>query len=88
PLDFIKFEAEGFKNEHRGSDVVPRKIIEAKEGKVLIEAMSPGYDCLLIEGVYLGILDMCNVSNKEVMQTKCVKRGDPVCEYLIRWTVS
>ncbi len=87
PLDFIKFEAEGFKIDHHGTDVKPRKIIEAQEGKVLIEATSPGYDCTLIEGVYLGILDMCNVDNKEVIQTKCVKKGDNVCEYLIRWKV-
>jgi len=88
PLDFIKFEADGFKSDHRGSDVKPRKIIEAVDGKVVMEATSPGYDCTLIEGVYLGILDMCGVGSKEVMQTKCVKKGDPVCEYMIRWKVS
>jgi len=88
PLDFIKFEAQGFKNDHRGGDVKPRKIIEAKEGKVLMEALSPGYDCTLIEGVYLGILDMCGVGSKEVVQTKCIKKGDSVCEYMIRWKVS
>lgn len=87
PLDFIKYEAEGFKLNHRGADVKPRKILEAKEGKVLIQATSPGYDCTLIEGVYEGILKMCGVQDKEVIQTKCVKKGDPDCEYLITWKV-
>ncbi|MDC7124707.1 MAG: hypothetical protein PQJ46_04020 [Spirochaetales bacterium] len=87
PLDFIKFEAKQFLEEHRGSDVVPRKIAEAKEGKVVVFAISPGYDCILIEGVYLGILNMCGVSKKEVIQTRCIKKGDPFCEYLIRWNI-
>ena len=85
PLDFLKYDSESFKNDHRGSDVKPRKIIEAKEGRVLIEAMSPGYDCTLNEGVYLGILKMCNINTGDVTQTKCIKKGDQVCEYLIKW---
>ncbi len=88
PLDFIKYDIESFKNDHRGSDVKQRKIIEAQEGKVLMEATSPGYDCTLIEGVFLGILNMCGVKNKEVIQTKCVKKGDQDCVYLIKWEVS
>jgi hypothetical protein len=85
PLDFVRFEAEGFLISHRGSDVKPRKILSATEGNLVMEATSPGYDCTLIEGVYLGILDMCNVDHKSVRQTKCVKKGDDVCEYLITW---
>lgn len=85
PLDFIKYETETYKNDHRGSDVKQRKIIEAHEGKVVMEATSPGYDCTLVEGVFLGILDMCGVNKKQVTQTKCVKKGDQDCEYLITW---
>ena len=88
PIDFLKYEVETFKNDHRGSDVIPRKIIEAREGKLIMEATSPGYDCTLVEGVYLGILDMCGVEKGNVTQTKCVKKGDHVCEYLITWKVS
>jgi hypothetical protein len=85
PLDFLKYDSESFKNDHRGSDVKQRKIIEAKEGKVILEATSPGYDCTLNEGVFAGILKMCGVDNGEVRQTKCIKKGDQVCEYLITW---
>ena len=88
PLDFFKFDVESFKNDHRGSDVKERKIIEAKEGKVIMEATSPGYDCTLTEGVYLGILNMCGVKNGEVIQTKCLKKGDRDCEFLIKWEAS
>jgi hypothetical protein len=88
PLDFVKFEAQGFLMNHHGSDVKPRKIKEAVNGKVVVEATSPGYDCVFIEGVYLGILKMCNVSNESVIQGKCIKKGDPVCEYHISWKIS
>jgi hypothetical protein len=85
PLDFFKYEAESFKIDHRGGDVIPRKIIQASDGKVVIEAKSPGYNCLLIEGVYLGILEMCGIRNGKVRQEKCVKKGDPTCIYHITW---
>ena len=88
PLDFLKYDIESFKNDHRGSGVKPRKIIEAQEGKVIMEATSPGYDCTLIEGVFLGMLDICGVKNKEVTQTKCIRKGDQDCVYLITWEAS
>jgi len=85
PLDFLKYDSQSFINDHRGSDVIPRKIIEAKEGKVIMEAMSPGYDCTLNEGVFLGILKICNINTGDVTQTKCIKKGDQVCEFVIKW---
>lgn len=85
PLDFIKFEAEGFLANHRGADVQPRRIISAEEGHVVIQALSPGYDCAFIEGVYEGILRMHKIYDPRVVQTKCVKKGDKVCEYDISW---
>lgn len=85
PLDFVKYEAETFKKDHRGSDVKQRNIIESQDGKVIIEATPPGYDCMITEGVYMGILNMCGVKNKQVTQTKCIKKGDPGCEFLIKW---
>jgi predicted hydrocarbon binding protein len=47
---------------------------------------SQSYDCILIEGVYEGILEkMCGIKQYKVIQTRCVKKGDPVCEYDITW---
>lgn len=85
PLDFIKYEAEGFLANHRGIDVKPRKIISSTNGRVHIEALSPGYDCTLTNGVYLGILKLCSVNTGHVVQPRCVKNGDTTCEYLITW---
>ena len=87
PLDFLKFEAEGFIADHRGDDVIPRKFLKQEEGHVIVEAISPDYSCALIEGVYDGILQLCGVKGGQVRQTKCVRRGDPVCEYDIKWNV-
>jgi hypothetical protein len=88
PVDFIRFEADGFMANHRGHDVVPRKFIKAEEGEVIVEAPSPGYDCVLIEGVYEGILQMCGFYNGSVRQTRCRKNGDPTCLYHVTWSGS
>ncbi len=85
PLDYVKFEAQGFLENHRGPDVIPRKILEESPGKVVMDAPSPGYNCALIEGVFEGILHMCQIKNGKVKQTKCVRNGDPTCEYSIEW---
>ncbi len=85
PLDLIKFESKGFIRNHRGPGVIPRKILGEKDGEVIIEAPSPGYDCLLTEGVFLGILEMFEVSDIYVHQRKCIKNGDDTCEYHIKW---
>lgn len=85
PLDFVKFEADGFLANHRGSDVRPRNIVKAEDRHVVIEAPAPGYDCVWIEGVYEGILRMNAIYGGKVKQTKCVKKGDSICEYDIQW---
>lgn len=85
PIDFIKFEAAGFLDNHRGSEVVPRKFIKTDKGDVVVEAPSPGYNCALIEGVFDGILKMCGISGGKVSQTRCVRKGDHTCEYHIQW---
>jgi hypothetical protein len=64
---------------------LPRKFLITDPGHVVVEAVSPGYTCVLIEGVYEGILEVCNITSYRVKQTRCVKRGDPVCEYDITW---
>ncbi len=55
------------------------------EGEVVVEAPSPGYNCKVIEGVFLGIAGMFDVEGGSVEQTKCVKNGDDTCEYTIKW---
>jgi hypothetical protein len=85
PLDHVKFEAEGFLLNHKGADVVPRKILLAEDHHVVIEAPSPGYDCTWIEGVFEGILRMTGHSGKTVKQTACVKKGDRTCVFDITW---
>jgi|GEM_PF-560430 len=85
PLDFIRFEADGFMLNHRGPDVVPRKFIKTDERDVVVAASSPGYDCTLIEGVFEGILHVCNLDGR-AKQIQCVKKGDSTCVYHITWT--
>ncbi len=85
PLDFVKFEADGFLANHRGRDVLPRKFLKEEEGHVIVDAPSPGYNCALIEGVFEGILSMCGVTHPKVIQTKCKKKGDNTCVYAITW---
>ncbi len=85
PLDFIKFEAEGFLANHRGSDVRPRKITKAQDKDVIIEAPAPGYHSKLFVGVYLGILEMCGIKTGKVDQTKSQEKGDSTSEFHITW---
>ncbi len=85
PLDYIKFAVQGFRENHRGHDVIQRKIIKAEPGLVVIEAPSPGYSCIFVEGVYEGLLIMCNIRNGKVKQSQCIAKGDPTCEYVITW---
>jgi hypothetical protein len=85
PLDFVTYEAEGFLADHRGPDVIPRKIVTSEPGHVVIDAPSPGYDCVFIEGVFDGILRMVGIYGGKVKQTKCIRNGGSTCEYDIQW---
>lgn len=66
PLDFIKFEAEGYLLNHRGEGIVSRKFIHAKDGDVLVEASTPGYKPDFMRGVFAGILAICDVKTGNV----------------------
>jgi hypothetical protein len=85
PLDFILFEAESFIQNHRGSDVIPRNFLKTDDRHIIVDAPSPGYNCKIIEGVFLGILKMLGEENGKVIQTKCIQRGDSTCIYDITW---
>jgi predicted hydrocarbon binding protein len=79
------FEAESFKQNHRGSDVIPRNFLKTDDRHIIVDAPSPGYNCKIIEGVFLGILKMVGEENGKVIQTKCIQRGDSTCIYDITW---
>ncbi len=80
PLDFILFEAEGFLDNHRGNDVVPRKFIKKEEKNVVVQAPAPGYNPKLFEGVFYGILEMNGIRNGKV---ELCDAG--TCEFRITW---
>jgi hypothetical protein len=84
-LDFIKYEADGFKDSHKGTDVKPRKFIKLTEGDVIVEASAPGYNSKLYEGIYLGILEMLGIKTGKVVQTKSQEKGDSTSEFHITW---
>jgi predicted hydrocarbon binding protein len=85
PLEWLKWEGNSFLQDHQGSGVFPRKFLKIEHNHVAVEAISPGYNCALIEGVYEGILEICKIKNYKVVQTRCVKKGDTACEYDITW---
>ena len=62
PLALLKFEAQGFLNAFRGPGVVPRKIVKEAPKDFVVQADMPsGIPPELMEGVYLGILEMCGL---------------------------
>ena len=65
PLDFVRFEAEGFLANH-SSDVTPRQIISENENEIVMSAPAPGYDENLYIGVWLGILEMIGITTGQV----------------------
>lgn len=85
PLDYIEFEAQGYLENLRGPEIEPRKFVKKEEGHVIVQTRMPEQDCKVLEGVYLGLLEMVGVSGGSVEQMKCVKQGDPICEFHITW---
>jgi len=66
PLDYIVFEAEGFRMNHAGDDVIQRKIIEESSNHIVMYAPAPGYDENLYIGVWLGILEMIGIDTGKI----------------------
>ena len=69
---------------HQGADVKPRKIMTAEDKNVVIEANSPGYSPVLIEGVFLGILEMCGIKTGRVDYKE--ENGNSI--YYITWQIN
>jgi hypothetical protein len=87
PVDFLEFEFHLYLQSLKGPNIHPRKLLQATDGDVRIEVLNPPpreFD-LLMEGVFLGAVAMAGVRDATVEQTRCVQRGDAVCEYRITW---
>ncbi len=63
----------------------PRNFIRLENKNTLVEALSPGYNCKVIEGVFQGIIEMFGIRGVRVTQITCVKKGGSVCQYHITW---
>ncbi len=85
PIDYFEFENKSYQENLRGPDIKPRKIIKKNIGYVVIQTKMFEQDCKVLEGVYLGIMNMSGVMNGEVHQEKCLKKGDDFCEFHIKW---
>lgn len=83
PLDYLKFETEGYTGAHKGPDVKPRKIIKAVDGEFIVEAFVPDWHYpKMYEGIFLGILEMCGVRSGKVIITE---KGGGFTEFKIVW---
>ena len=84
-MDMIIHSTRSFASDHRGPSIRPIKVVKAEEGDVVLDIPDCGYDCRLGEGVYLGILGMYGIGGGRVYQTRCIRNGDPSCEFHINW---
>ncbi len=87
PLDYIDFEARESVNNIRGPNIKPRKFLKKQEGHVIVQTEKDDQNCLLLEGVFLGILRIAGVNDGKVEQKKCIRNGDSVCEFHITWGI-
>lgn len=85
PLDYIEFELQGYLENIRGPEVKPREIVLKEDRHVVIRTQMTEQPCMILEGVYLGILEMLGVTTGKVKHTKCMNNGDPYCEFDISW---
>jgi hypothetical protein len=85
PVDYIKFESRGYIENVRGPEVNPRQFLKQERGHVIVQTRMLEQDCLVLEGVYQGILGLAGVQDGKVEQKKCIKQGDDTCEFHITW---
>lgn len=60
------------------------EILESNDGCVLIRRTQT-FNCVLQEGVLLAIAEGTNVTMPRVEHLRCTRRGEPFCEYEVRW---
>lgn len=87
PVDFLKFEFGLYLMSLEGPNIHPRKLLQVTDGDVRIEVKNPPYLAFdrLMEGVFLGAVEMAGIENAKVEQASCAQKGDVVCEYRITW---
>ena len=84
-IDYVEFESQGYLENVRGDDVEPRNIIKNERGLIVLETHMKEQNCKTLEGVYLSMLALAGIENGSVVQKKCIKNGDPNCEFHISW---
>ena len=85
PLDYIVFESDGYMANLRGPEIKPRNFLKKEEGEVILETRMEEQPCKLLEGVYIGILEMIGITSGKVEHNKCITKGDLMCEFRITW---
>lgn len=84
-MDFIEFEAAAYLANLRGAGIRPRKITKVSDRYAIVRMRMDEQPCKIGEGVYLGMLEMTGNPQGTVEHKKCIKNGDPECEFHIKW---
>ena len=70
----------------KASEAVTRKFrIEKLERELIVHYRSPNRLCMLYRALARQVIEHYG-DNAEIEETKCLHRGDPECEFHIRWT--
>lgn len=85
PMDFIEFEAQAYLDNLRGPGIRPRKIIKPSDRHAVIRFRMDEQPCKIGEGVYQGILEMTGHPEGTVEHKKCIRDGEPECEFHVKW---
>ena len=85
PIDYLVFESEGYSMHLRGPEIKPRQFVKKEPGHVVVRTKMLEQDCKILEGVYMGLMKLSGVHRGKITQTKCIKDGDPYCEFHILW---
>jgi hypothetical protein len=85
PLEMLIYSTRSFTEDHGGDGIRPVRIIRAEERDVILDIPDHGYDCMVDEGVYIGILEMFGIEDRHIEQIKCKKKGDVSCRFRITW---
>ncbi len=62
------------------------EILDAVEGNARVRRTQT-FNCTVQEGVLLAVVESAGALLPRVEQARCTRRGDPFCEYALRWLV-
>ncbi len=85
PMDYIEFEAQGYLENLRGPGIRPRKIIKKSDTYAIVQLRMDEQPCKVMEGIYQGILEVTGHEDGSIEHKKCIKNGDPECEFHVKW---